>query len=166
MGSQSQPKPLFSSTNETGHWHGFGANPDVLAVFTGPNCSVKASWYLGLESGGTWNYVSVQAKGTVRLLDQPALVNVLKRLTAQVEGDANSGSNFEDLSDAYTSKMLPAIQAFEITVTNLDAIFKLSQNRDEASYDNVMEKLTERGGNSAAIAEMMLKRREKLFADS
>jgi transcriptional regulator len=147
----------------TDHWHGFTKNPDVLAVFSGPNCPVKASWYTNPESGGTWNYMAVHARGVLKMLDQDALVRVLTRLTAQVENDPNSGSNYEDLSDSYTSKMLPAIQAFEIRVTHLDAIFKLSQNRDEVSYDKVISKLSERGGSSGEISEIMSNRRSKVF---
>ncbi len=148
----------------TDHWHGFNENSDVLAVFTGPNCPVSASWYSDKNSGGTWNYMSVHARGTIRLLDQKALVELLRRLTNQFENDPDSGANFEDLSDDYVAKMLPAIQAFEITVTDLDAIFKLSQNRDQASYDNIIAKLSERGGNSLAIANELSRRRDLLFS--
>ena len=37
------------------HWQGFSANADVLAVFSGPNCPISASWYTGIESASTWN---------------------------------------------------------------------------------------------------------------
>ena len=148
----------------TDHWHGFGENSDVLAVFTGPNCPVSASWYSNKNSGGTWNYMSVHARGTIRLLDQPALIELLRRLTNQFENNPNSGANFEDLTEDYVAKMIPAIQAFEITVTDLDAIFKLSQNRDQESYDRIIEKLSDRGGNSKAIADELTRRRGKLFS--
>ncbi len=147
----------------TDHWHGFTANPDVLVVFTGPNCHVCASWYSNKNSGGTWNYMSVHARGTLTFLDQSALPEVLRRLTNQFENDPESGANFEDLADDYVAKMLPAIQAFEITVTDLDAVFKLSQNRDAESYDNIISMLSERGGDSKTIAEELTKRRSKLF---
>ncbi|MEI8281123.1 MAG: FMN-binding negative transcriptional regulator [Armatimonadota bacterium] len=150
----------------TDHWYGFSKNSDVLAVFSGPNCAVSASWYTNPESGGTWNYMAVHARGTILMLEQDALIQVLTRLTAQVENDPNSGANYVDLPDKYTSKMLPAIQAFEIRITHLDAIFKLSQNRDEAGYDNVIRKLSERGGSSAEIADIMANRRSKVFPTS
>jgi len=148
----------------TDHWHGFTANSDVLAVFSGLNCPVSASWYSDKNSGGTWNYMSVHARGTIRLLDQNALVELLRRLTNQFENDPDSGANFDDLSDDYVAKMLPAIQAFEIEVTDLDAIFKLSQNRDQESYDNIIAKLSERGGNSLAIANELARRRDRIFS--
>lgn len=147
----------------TDHWHGFSENSHVLAVFTGPNCPVSASWYSNKNSGGTWNYMSVHARGTIRLLDQPALIELLRRLTNQFENSPDSGANFEDLTEEYVAKMIPGIQAFEIAVTDLDAIFKLSQNRDQESYDRIIEELSSRGGNSKAIANELTRRRGKLF---
>ena len=108
--------------------------------------------------------MSVHARGTIRLLDQKALVELLRRLTNQFENDPNSGANFEDLADDYVAKMLPAIQAFEIEVDNIDAIFKLSQNRDQESYDNIIANLSERGGFSLAIADELARRRDRLFS--
>jgi transcriptional regulator len=37
--------------------------------------------------------------------------------------------------------MLPAIEAFEIEVEELENVFKLSQNRDELSYLNIIDQL-------------------------
>src|SRR5688572_3325325 len=36
-----------------------------MAVFTGPNCYVSPTWYDEHPSVPTWNYVSVQALGTI-----------------------------------------------------------------------------------------------------
>ncbi|MCE9559806.1 MAG: FMN-binding negative transcriptional regulator [Armatimonadetes bacterium] len=144
---------------QTDHWKGFTANPEVLVVFTGPNCSVKASWYSDKASGGTWNYMAVQARGTLRFTDTNALIEVLRRITNQFEDDPDSGANFEDLPPEYVARLVPAIQAFEIRVSSLMATFKLSQNRDEASFENIIAKLTERGGESAAVAAEMRKNR-------
>jgi transcriptional regulator len=147
----------------TDHWHGFNANPNVLCVFSGPNCHVSASWYTNKMSGSTWNYMSVHAQGTLRFLDQEGLINLLRRLTDQYENDPDSGSNFDDLEQGYVDKMVQAIQAFEITVSSLDAIFKLSQNRDEASYDNIIDKLSQREGYAPIVASIMEKRKPRLF---
>ena len=44
---------------------------------------------------------------------------------------------------------------------------KLSQNRDEESYDNIITRLEEQGGDAAYIAnEMRKKRRTRLFPDT
>ena len=146
------------------HWHGFCANADVLAVFSGPNCPVSASWYTGIESASTWNYMAVHARGTLEMLDQDGLIEVLTRLTRMIEHAPDSKPYYEDLSDEYLSRLLPAIQAFKITVTSLDAIFKLSQNQSLENYDNIISKLMERGENSADVAQEMINRRNKVFA--
>ena len=45
----------------------------------------------------------------------------------------------------------------------MENVFKLSQNRDEKSYHNIIAQLAKQGGDSALIATEMKKRTEKLF---
>ncbi|MEP4598092.1 MAG: hypothetical protein ABJZ92_17920, partial [Cyclobacteriaceae bacterium] len=60
--------------------------------------------------------------------------------------------------------IMKAIVAFEIEVTALDNVFKLSQDRDEQSYHNIIKKLRERGdADSDAIADEMEQRADLLF---
>jgi transcriptional regulator len=63
----------------------------------------------------------------------------------------------------YLSRMMKAIVAFEIEVTALDNVFKLSQNRDKVSYGQIIDRLKEQGGEPALVAAEMEKRREDLF---
>ena len=58
---------------------------------------------------------------------------------------------------------MPAIVGFEIKADKIDNVFKLSQNRDEKSYLNIISKLDEQGGNSALVAMEMKKRQADLF---
>ena len=46
---------------------------------------------------------------------------------------------------------MKAIIAFEIEVTSMDHVFKLSQNRDEKSYDNIIEKVRNNRMEMASI---------------
>lgn len=69
------------------------------------------------------------------------------------------------LPENFLSKMMPAIVGFEIIADKLEIIFKLSQNRDEISYLNIISKLKEQGGNGALIAEEMKKRKAELFPE-
>jgi transcriptional regulator len=135
---------------KTDHWEAFNKNPNVLAMFHGPNCPVLASWYPETDNGGTWNYMVAHAYGPLAMLPEEELVKILKELKDSYEGGNDSW--FDKLSSEYLAKMLPAIQAFEIEVDRLQAVFKLSQNRDDASYANIIEKLTERGGSSREVA--------------
>lgn len=139
----------------TDHHKAFVDNPNALVVFTGPHCYVSASWYADKKQASTWNYMSVQARGIIRFADEKALREILQRTTDYFEANTDSGSNYHDLSEEYINRLIPAIVAFEIEVTQLDATFKLSQNRDEKSFQQIMEKLKEQGGDAEKVAEEM-----------
>jgi transcriptional regulator len=53
---------------------------------------------------------------------------------------------------------MKAITAFEIEVKEMDTVFKLSQDRDAKSYDNIIKRLKEQGEDGQAIAAEMEKR--------
>lgn len=148
----------------TGHHKALMENPNALLVFTGPNCYVSASWYSNPQMGSTWNYMSVQVKGKIRFLSPEELVQFMRRFTLKFEKDnAASPTIYDNLSDEYTGKMMPAIAGFEIKADQLENVFKLSQNRDQLSYDNIISRLEAIGGDSARIATEMSKRRGQLF---
>lgn len=148
---------------QTDHHKAFVQNPDVLAVFNGPQIYVSASWYSDKLQGSTWNYMTVHVKGTMRFLEEEQLVNLLRDLTAHFENDENSPSLYDNLPAAYIQRMINAIVAFEIEVTDIDNVFKLSQNRDKKSYEAIIEKLSALGSNGKAIADEMEKRSLQLF---
>ena len=70
---------------------------------------------------------------------------------------------FDNLPAEYTGKLIKAIVAFEIEVTSIDHVFKLSQDRDEKSYDNIVMQLKQQDGDAKEIAEIMEKRKSKVF---
>ncbi len=147
----------------TDHHKAFMSNPNVLAVFTGPDCYVSASWYKDQKQASTWNYMSVHARGILRFQDDASLLENMRRTTNYYENDPSSGSNFEDLSSEYVNRLKHAIVVFEIEVTSIENVFKLSQNRDEESYDNIIRKLSDGDADARQIAAEMEKRRSQLF---
>ena len=60
-------------------------------------------------------------------------------------------------------KLIKAIIAFEIEVKEMDNVFKLSQNRDEKSYLNIIRQLNEKHTDAKEIAEEMKKRYNSQF---
>ena len=58
---------------------------------------------------------------------------------------------------------MKAIVAFEIDITAIDTVFKLSQDRDVESYQNIIEKLKEQGEDGRVIADEMGKRIKEVF---
>ena len=86
------------------------------------------------HSGGTWNYMSVQAPWKMEFTSEVALIEILRETQNQFENNPASPSVFENLSDDYVYSLAKAIVGFEPVGGKLEATFKLSQNRDEASY--------------------------------
>lgn len=148
---------------KTDHQLAFEQNPHALAIFTGPHTYVSASWYPNPQVASTWNYVSVHAKGVLQFLDEAALHSMLSRLTATFENNPHSPALVEKMPEEYVSKMMKAIVAFEIEVTHLDNVFKLSQNRDKETYHNITDKLKAQGAQAADIADEMEQRGAQLF---
>jgi len=55
------------------------------------------------------------------------------------------------------SRLAKAIVAFEIEVTEIDHIFKLSQNRDEESYRNIISELQKGNVEAQQVGAVMEK---------
>lgn len=150
----------------TDHHKAFLANSNVLAVFAGAHTYVSATWYSDPHTASTWNYMSVHANGVIRFLDDDALVDVLRKTSLHFENyNKESTTVFDNLSEEYTQRLMKAIVAFEIEVTDLDNVFKLSQNRDAESYSNIKHRLSQQGGSASVIAGEMEKRTEQLFSN-
>jgi transcriptional regulator len=147
----------------TDHHKAFEQNKNVLAVFTGPHTYVSATWYTK-PAGSTWNYMSVHAHGTIRFGDEDELIATLKRLSLHFEnGNTGSSTVFDNLPAEYTARMMKAIVPFEIEINDLQHVFKLSQDRDEESYDNIINELKKQEGDAKKIAEIMEERKSKVF---
>lgn len=146
---------------KTDHWHALKENPEVIAVFTGPDAPVMESWQSGGAFGGTWNYMAVHARGTVAFLPESDLLKLLQQLKDQFEESPDH--KFENLPEEYISRLVPAIECLEFRVAALDAVFKLSQNRGAVNFDSTVRQLKAIGGESALVAEEMQSRRGGYF---
>jgi len=146
------------------HHKAFEKNPNILAVFTSPHVYVSATWYDNPHQASTWNYMSVHAKGTIRFGNKEDLIAILKRLTLHYENNNTASTTvFDNLTSEYTEPLLKAIVAFEVEVVSIDNVFKLSQNRNEKSFQNIMDKLNEQGSDGKFIATEMKKIQHQLF---
>ena len=121
-------------------WRHVGAA--VLAVFQGPQAYVSPNWYPSKREHGkvvpTWNYTMVQARGTLRAVDDAPWVRALVgRLTEWHEAAQVAPWAVEDAPDDYVQQMLGAIVGIEIELTSLVGKWKVSQNRSAADRAGV-----------------------------
>jgi len=148
----------------TDHHKAFKKNQNVLAVFTGPHTYVSATWYDNPNQASTWNYMSVYIKGKIKFLDETGLIDNLRKTSLHFENyNSASPTVYDNLPEDYVNNLIKMIDAFEIEVTKIDNVFKLSQNRNEESYRNIIKKLEEQGGDAKLISEEMKKKINELY---
>jgi len=151
----------------TDHHKAFMHNPNVLAVFSGQHTYVSGTWYSDPHTPSTWNYMSVHARGEIKFLDEKALVSILRKTSLHFENyKKDSTTVFDNLDQEKMKMLMKAIVAFEVEVKEMNNVFKLSQDRDAESYENIKKELTAQGGSGKIIADEMEKRTKELFPDS
>jgi transcriptional regulator len=135
-------------------WKHAGAK--ALAVFSGPQAYVSPGWYPSKREHGkvvpTWNYTMVQARGTLRAVeDAPWLHALVERLTTHHEHTQATPWAVSDAPDDYVQQMLRAIVGIEIALDSLLGKWKVSQNRGAADRDGVAQGLAATQPEMAAL---------------
>lgn len=132
------------------------ANTPVLVIFRGPQAYVSPSWYPSKSEHGkavpTWNYVVLQARGNLRVIEQNPLW-----LRAQIEAMTQSQESRQaapwhvaDAPPDYLKQMMAAIVGIEISIETLSGKYKVSQNRSDADRAGVATGLHQASGDQAA----------------
>jgi transcriptional regulator len=134
---------------ENQQWKGFSENDAILAIFSGPHAYISSSWY-DHENVPTWNYIAVHVYGKIKIIEGDAVVESLKKLVDKYEQHSENPVRVEDLSKK-TMMATRGIVAFQIEITAIQCKKKLSQNRDDKNYQNIISEL-EKTANAQAIA--------------
>ena len=160
--------PLELETNEQGdtilsghvartnqHATLFGPQPNVLAIFLSPaQHYISSSWY-AQPNVPTWNYMSVHVYGKLKTVEGEQLRKSLERMTHRHERVSSHPLTQEDLEDQI-DKQLGGIIGFEIQVEKLEAAYKMSQNRDDRDYANIIRELQKlEDHNARMVAKKM-----------
>lgn len=121
---------------------------------------ISSSWYKN-ENVSTLNYISVKGNGILHIQSLEELIPALKSLTNHYESFSKNGRTFESLSEKLISDHLPGIIGLEIRFTETFAAKKLSQNRDDEDFKNIVIQLEAK--NELEMAESMKAIRPHLF---
>ncbi len=137
-------------------WKHFSDDTQALVIFQGPHAYISPRWYETEPAVPTWNYVTVHAYGTPRILHDKAQVEgALQRLIQTYEGSGDDAWK-GDLPMEFKAKMLNAIVGFEIPIARLEGKWKLGQNRPAADKRGMLEALREaKDENSRMLAQFM-----------
>lgn len=139
-------------------WRTFEACEDVLVMFQGPHAYISSSWY-EKENVPTWNYQAVHVYGTASILNEEELKHDLTMLLQTYEKHRKNPVLWDKLSPQLLESQLKGIVGFKMKVGEIQASYKLSQNRNEEDYMNIIDQLRKEGdSNSKQMAELMEKR--------
>ncbi|EDO25589.1 predicted protein, partial [Nematostella vectensis] len=133
--------PMQLDTDENGEsvlvGHIAKANPqskylkseeEILAIFNGPHSYISSSWYQK-EDAPTWNYIAVHVYGKVKIIEGDELLESLKKLVDKYEKNSENPMSVEKMSST-TLKQVNGIVGFSIKINEIQAAYKLSQNRE------------------------------------
>jgi transcriptional regulator len=127
------------------HWKMLVSSEPILAIFTGPQHYVTPKWYPSTAEHGkvvpTWNYVTVHARGTGRMMSDDELIIHLKSLTDRNEEPFEEPWTVEGAPAEFIAGLRRAIVGVEVQLTNLQGKWKASQNRPEPDRLGVIEGL-------------------------
>ena len=135
------------------HTVAFEKNANVLAIFYGEHRYISASWYETKNVASTWNYQAVHAKGIIHFLEEEDLYQLLIKLTDHFESNPHSPASVHTMDKTYVNNMMKAIVAFEIEITRLNHVFKLSQNKDPKTIDTIVSQLKSGNSDVMVVAE-------------
>jgi len=125
------------------HWQVMESEQKTLVIFAGPHSYVSPRWYNHVNVP-TWNYIAVHVYGKPRLVrDADELRALMSGLVNRYEGhiEAERRYTVEGLPPGYLESQMRGIVGFEISVDEVQASFKLSQNRVQEDHDNVIVEL-------------------------
>ncbi len=133
------------------------AGQTALAVVNGPDAYISPDWYESDDQVPTWDYVSVEMEGPVRMMNAAGLTALLDDLSAENEARLAPKKPWtrDKMDAAKFQKMLGAIVGFELDVKAWRPTFKLSQNKSPAIRQKVTARLEELG--QTAMADMIRK---------
>jgi len=133
---------------------------EVMVIFQGPHAYISSSWY-NHENVPTWNYLAVHVYGKAKIIEGEDLLRHLKTLVDQYEDGRPNRVSVETMSESYLQGQIRALVGFEIEIEEIHASAKLSQNRDDVNYKNIVFELQKSSEPlDQKIAEEMKKRRK------
>ena len=127
----------------------FAENGAVLAIFSGAHSYISSSWY-DYEEVPTWNYLAVHVEGKIEILNEEQKLLHLENLVNKYEKNSENPISTQSLSKE-TMSQANGILAFNIIVTNIDAVKKLSQNKSENNKKSIISHLEKSGEEGARI---------------
>jgi len=135
-----------------------GSQPALLAV-SGPDGYISPDWYEFEQQVPTWNYIAVHIRGTLNVLGQEALEPHLRSLSNAFEHRLLPKPmwDLDKVSPENRTKMMRMLVPVELEITEVDATWKLGQNKTDSARLKAAKELKHNsiGAEVAALATLM-----------
>lgn len=124
-------------------WHGASGTQGV-AAFLGPSFYVSPNYYATKVRTGkvvpTWNYIAVEARGTLEFFDErERLLRLVETLTNRHEARQPKPWAVDDAPAGFIDSQLRGIVVFELQVDELVGAWKLNRNKSTADRAGVAD---------------------------
>ncbi len=117
-------------------WKHFNEN-EVLVIFTEPHAYISPKFYEKKQNVPTWNFVAIHCYGVPKLIEGvEELFQLMEKTIVTFEADYLQ--QFNSLDEKYKMGLIKGIKGFEIKVADMQAQYKLSQNKTEKERDNII----------------------------
>lgn len=128
-------------------WKNDSTAQESLVIFQGPEAYITPNWYPSKQVHHqvvpTYNYAVVHVYGVMSVTHDEAIKRqIVADLTQTMENARQSTWKISDAPADYIEKMLNAIVGIELTITRIQAKWKVSQNRDLADRAGVAQGLS------------------------
>ncbi|MGG5210767.1 FMN-binding negative transcriptional regulator [Chryseobacterium sp. MIQD13] len=127
---------------------------EVLCDFLGAHAYISSSWYDHMNVS-TWNYEAVQIHGKVQLMNNEELYQHLEKLTAKYEKFQKCPVMVENMGREFVEKEMKGAFGLKIIPTEIFIKQKLSQNRKDHDFQNIIAELENSDENGRKIAGKM-----------
>jgi transcriptional regulator len=140
------------------HWAALSDGQAAKLVFHGPQGYVTPSVYHVAPAVPTWNFVVVHLTGTVALSeDVHEILSVVTATARTLERRFGVGFDVDQAADHH-AHIAPGVGAMRFRVAKVEAMFKLSQEKDASIRSRVVEWFEDNHtGSHTDLAELMRK---------
>jgi transcriptional regulator len=128
----------------------------AVILAAGNDAYISPDWYVSPDQVPTWNYVSVEAEGSIAPLNEAELIAQLDAISALEEGRLKPKAPWtrQKMAPGKFDAMLRGIVGGRMVVDRLQGTFKLSQNKADEDRSGA-----EVGLADHPIADLMRKAR-------
>lgn len=126
---------------------------DVKIIFNGPHGYISNKYYINPDDNvPTWNYVAIHIDGKLNIIDDSEFIG--KTLSKQFSVYESNDINWEN---SKISKMVNGIVGIQVSIKNIVAKFKLSQNKSLEDQKMIISRLSDTNPELALFMQKYLK---------